>query len=78
MISTPGDAWLSDDSSAIEDGYAVTPLGRFGEPADIAGPVLFLASHMSAFVTGTTIHVDGGNGAAFGWKRRQSDGRWVL
>jgi NAD(P)-dependent dehydrogenase (short-subunit alcohol dehydrogenase family) len=36
------------------------PLGRIGEPADIVGPVVFLASPMSAYVTGATLVVDGG------------------
>ncbi len=39
---------------------ARTPLGRYGEPADLAGPVLFLASSMSDFVTGAMLPVDGG------------------
>jgi len=38
----------------------VTPLRRVGTPADIAGPVLFLASSQAAFVTGQTLWVDGG------------------
>ena len=38
----------------------VTPLRRVGTPADIAGPVLFLASAEAAFVTGQTLWVDGG------------------
>ncbi|WP_339177119.1 SDR family oxidoreductase [Oceanobacillus sp. FSL W7-1293] len=37
-----------------------TPLGRIAEPDDIVGPVLFLASDWSRFVTGQTIYVDGG------------------
>ncbi|MER5389357.1 glucose 1-dehydrogenase [Saccharopolyspora sp. NPDC002686] len=36
------------------------PLGRIGEPDDLAGPVLFLASSASAYVTGHTLNVDGG------------------
>jgi NAD(P)-dependent dehydrogenase (short-subunit alcohol dehydrogenase family) len=36
------------------------PLQRIGEPADFVGPALWLASHRSAFVTGTLIRVDGG------------------
>ena len=37
-----------------------TPMGRWGQPEDIAGPVLFLASPASAFMTGTALQVDGG------------------
>jgi len=37
-----------------------TPLGRAGKPDDIAGPAIFLASDLSAYVTGTIIMVDGG------------------
>ncbi len=39
---------------------ANVPLGRFGEPADIAGVVLFLCSDLAAYITGQTIHVNGG------------------
>jgi NAD(P)-dependent dehydrogenase (short-subunit alcohol dehydrogenase family) len=37
-----------------------TPLGRWGEPKDVAGPVLFLCSPAAAFVTGVALPVDGG------------------
>ncbi len=36
------------------------PLGRFGEPEDIASAILFLCSDLAAYVTGQTIHVNGG------------------
>ncbi|MHB1592924.1 MAG: SDR family NAD(P)-dependent oxidoreductase [Streptosporangiaceae bacterium] len=36
------------------------PLGRFGMPQQVVGAVLFLASDMSSYVTGTTVSVDGG------------------
>ncbi|UCF74789.1 MAG: 3-oxoacyl-ACP reductase FabG [Betaproteobacteria bacterium] len=36
------------------------PLGRLGEPADIAAAVLFLASPGAAYITGSTLHVNGG------------------
>jgi 3-oxoacyl-[acyl-carrier protein] reductase len=39
-----------------------TPLGRFGDPEDVAGAVRFLASDASAFVTGEVLLVDGGLG----------------
>ncbi len=37
------------------------PLGRLGEPADLVGPAIFLASDASAFVSGHLLAVDGGN-----------------
>ncbi|MGQ0802501.1 MAG: SDR family NAD(P)-dependent oxidoreductase [Actinomycetota bacterium] len=52
------------------------PVGRFGTADDLAGVALFLASDLSAFVTGTTVHADGGSLAAGGWFRRE-DGSWT-
>jgi NAD(P)-dependent dehydrogenase (short-subunit alcohol dehydrogenase family) len=37
-----------------------TPLGRWGEPADVVGPILFLNSSAARFVTGAVLPVDGG------------------
>jgi NAD(P)-dependent dehydrogenase (short-subunit alcohol dehydrogenase family) len=39
------------------------PMGRMGQPDEIAGPVLFLASPASSMVTGVVLPIDGGNGA---------------
>jgi len=36
------------------------PLGRLGEPADLVGPIVFLASDLAAYVTGAALLVDGG------------------
>jgi L-rhamnose 1-dehydrogenase len=36
------------------------PLGRLGEPDDLAGPILFLASDLARYVTGAALLVDGG------------------
>lgn len=52
------------------------PLGRFGQPRDTAGCALFLASDLSAWVTGSTIHCDGGALAAAGWYRTP-EGHWT-
>jgi 3-oxoacyl-[acyl-carrier protein] reductase len=41
---------------------ASTPLGRFGEPSDVAGAVRFLCSDEAAFITGDVVLVDGGLG----------------
>jgi NAD(P)-dependent dehydrogenase (short-subunit alcohol dehydrogenase family) len=43
---------------------AKIPLGRYGEPADHAGAVLFFASYLSSWITGQTLVVDGGAGVA--------------
>ena len=46
-----------------------TPLPRAGHVDDVAGAAIYLASDFSRFVTGVTLHVDGGNWAAGGWHR---------
>ena len=52
------------DSKAIEEYFervaAGTPLGRVGQPSDIAAAALFLASDVSSYTTGILIVVDGG------------------
>jgi 3-oxoacyl-[acyl-carrier protein] reductase len=53
-----------------------TPLPFAGHVDDVAGAVIFLASDLGRFVTGTTVHVDGGNLAAGGWGRT-ADGNWI-
>ena len=40
-----------------------TPLGRWGEPSELVGPAIFLASKQASFVTGTLLNVDGGYAA---------------
>jgi 3-oxoacyl-[acyl-carrier protein] reductase len=45
------------------------PLGRYGRPEDHAGAAVYLATDLSTWVTGTTIHVDGGGLAAGGFQR---------
>jgi NAD(P)-dependent dehydrogenase (short-subunit alcohol dehydrogenase family) len=52
------------------------PIGRFGTPEDSAGAAVYLASSLSRWVTGTTIHVDGGALAAGGFYRTPQN-KWT-
>jgi NAD(P)-dependent dehydrogenase (short-subunit alcohol dehydrogenase family) len=63
-IATPLTAALRADPARESPILARTPLGRWGTPADLAGPALFLASPAAAFVTGVIVPVDGGYMAA--------------
>ena len=50
------------------------PMGRVGVPSDIAGSVVFLASDLSSYMTGITLHPDGGTFASSGWFNWPGDG----
>ncbi len=63
------DTLFNADGSFSERGQAIishTPMGRFGDPAELAGTAIWYASEASAFVTGTTTPVDGGFNAYAG------------
>jgi 3-oxoacyl-[acyl-carrier protein] reductase len=66
-LRTPGDAGLLVGDRDYGAGLAL----GWGDAADVAGAAVFLASAASRFVTGTTIHVDGGSDAARGWRRTE-------
>jgi len=70
----PYSSWIPPDQEHLIPVWV--PIGRFGTPADLAGVALFLASDLSAFVTGTTVHADGGTFAAGGWFRTE-EGGWT-
>ena len=71
-LQVPYSQWVKPEDEHLIPLWV--PLGRFGTPADLAGVALFLASDLSAFVTGTTVHADGGTFAAGGWFRTESGG----
>jgi NAD(P)-dependent dehydrogenase (short-subunit alcohol dehydrogenase family) len=76
-LQVPYSQWLSAEEQAQWPQWV--PVGRMGRPEDQARAILFLASDLSAFVTGHTIPTDGGTGAAGGWFRsaRRPDRQWT-
>ena len=63
-FSTPLVRQIMDDREWYAEVLRRVPQGRFGEPWEIVGPAMFLASRASSFVTGTVLLVDGGWTAA--------------
>lgn len=63
------DVLLNPDGSFTERAKTIlgqTPMGRFGDPAELRGPVIWLCSDAASFVTGTVIPIDGGFSAYSG------------
>jgi 2,3-dihydroxy-2,3-dihydro-p-cumate dehydrogenase len=67
-VRTPELATLLESGQApprlarvIEEGTAIVPIGRPGDPAEVAAAVAFLAGEESRFITGQTIYVNGGS-----------------
>ena len=71
-IQVDYERWVPEEQQHLIPTWV--PVGRFGTPDDVAGVALFLASDLSAFVTGTTVHADGGSFAAGGWFRTERGG----
>jgi len=64
VFRSPLTAWMYEDTEraqSVRKGFlARVPKGRLGEPEDLAGPLLFLASKASDFYTGHILYADGG------------------
>jgi NAD(P)-dependent dehydrogenase (short-subunit alcohol dehydrogenase family) len=64
VFRSPLTAWMfgdDDHAKTVRSGFlARVPKGRLGEPEDLAGPLLFLASRASDFYTGHILYADGG------------------
>ena len=60
VIATPMTEVTRANPEAMERFMIHTPMGRVGDPEELVGPVLFLASQLSNYVTGTMLPVDGG------------------
>src|SRR6202162_847857 len=66
ITMTEGLASVTPPGSGERFGHVV-PMGRAGHVDEMGGAAVFLASDLSTYVTGQTIHVDGGTHAAGGW-----------
>jgi NAD(P)-dependent dehydrogenase (short-subunit alcohol dehydrogenase family) len=61
LIETPLNASVrANDPGLVKIFLEHTPLGRAGQPEDIVGPAIFLASDLSSYVTGSIVMADGG------------------
>jgi NAD(P)-dependent dehydrogenase (short-subunit alcohol dehydrogenase family) len=74
---TEGLAQLGGEQATAAMG-AVVPWGRPGHVDETASTAVFLASDMSTYITGQTLHVDGGTHAASGWYRNPQTGDYQL
>jgi NAD(P)-dependent dehydrogenase (short-subunit alcohol dehydrogenase family) len=78
------DITLTEGLTALDSDAAtgamgkIVPLGRPGHVDEIASTAVFLASDMSAYLTGQTLHVDGGTHAASGWYHDPQTGAYRL
>ena len=60
FVETPLTAPLWDDPVRLEQTTARHPIGRLGQPEEIADAILFLVSEEASFITGVALPVDGG------------------
>jgi len=74
---TEGMATVAPPGAEERFGYTV-PMGRPGHVDEMGGAAVFLASSLSSYVTGQTIHVDGGTQASSGWYHHPENGSYIL
>jgi NAD(P)-dependent dehydrogenase (short-subunit alcohol dehydrogenase family) len=60
FIRTPGTRKWLENEEFYQSVIKRIPLGRVGDPDEVAAPVVFLASHQASLITGATLMIDGG------------------
>jgi NAD(P)-dependent dehydrogenase (short-subunit alcohol dehydrogenase family) len=83
LIETPLTTAAFQDESIVKPYFAALPMGRGGQPEEVASTVAFLASSQASYITGATLFVDGGQMASkfATWNQLDAsfaDGRWKL
>lgn len=69
--------WRAREDEEVDAMVRIIPLGREGIEEECGDVAVFLASELSAYVTGVILPVDGGTAASSGWLRGR-DGKWTL
>ncbi|HIF94888.1 MAG: SDR family oxidoreductase [Myxococcales bacterium] len=77
MTLTEGIKAVAPPGAEARFGYTI-PMGRAGHVDEMAGAAVFLASDLASYITGQTIHVDGGTHAAGGWYHHPDTGVYSL
>jgi 3-oxoacyl-[acyl-carrier protein] reductase len=77
LTLTEGLLRMSPDGLSSNAGHMI-PMGRAGQVDEMASAAVFLASDMSSYITGQTIHVDGGTQASSGWYHNPQTGEYQL
>ena len=63
VVETPATAAMLSDAATRKATEKLIPMGRVGQPVDIANAILFLASDEARYITGAALPVDGGRSA---------------
>lgn len=77
LTLTEGIERVGSSEMLAHAGYMI-PMGRPGHVDEMAGAAVFLAGDLSTYVTGQTLHVDGGTHAAGGWYHHPDTGEYLL